>query len=78
LGGLPVSRSLIHVTAIIFEHLRKIGYEAMLTNNEKIAPHPNESLYTRTVATAVGEPRPTSLYWCGGLFDYSQVPFSVV
>jgi hypothetical protein len=35
--------------------LAQKGYEAMLAYYEKIAPHLNEPLYTRTVRTVVGE-----------------------
>lgn len=40
-------------TTITLERLRKRGYEALLTDYEKVAPHLNEPLYTRTVRTVV-------------------------
>ncbi|MCX6236126.1 MAG: group II intron reverse transcriptase/maturase [Bacteroidia bacterium] len=53
MGGWAVAQSPILVTTITLERLRKRGYEAMLTYYEKIAPHLNEPLYTRTVRTVV-------------------------
>ncbi|WP_318349176.1 hypothetical protein [Aquipluma nitroreducens] len=47
------AQSPILVTTITLERLRKGGYEAMLTYYEKVAPHLNEPLYTRTVRTVV-------------------------
>ena len=51
MGGWAVAQSPILVTTVTLERLRKRGYEAMLTYYEKIAPHLNEPLYTRTVRT---------------------------
>lgn len=48
-GGWATAQSPILVTTITLERLRKRGYEALLTYYEKIAPHLNEPLYTRTV-----------------------------
>jgi len=53
MGGWAVAQSPILVTTITLERLRKRGYEAMLAYYEKIAPHLNEPLYTRTVRTVV-------------------------
>jgi len=53
MGGWAVAQSPILVTTITLERLRKRGYVAMLTYYEKIAPHLNEPLYTRTVRTVV-------------------------
>ena len=52
-GGWAVAQSPILGTTITLERLRKRGYEAMLTYYEKVAPHLNEPLYTRTVRTVV-------------------------
>ncbi|MEI8049192.1 MAG: group II intron reverse transcriptase/maturase [Bacteroidota bacterium] len=52
-GGWAVAQSPILVTTITLKRLRLRGYEAMLTYYEKIAPHLNEPLYTRTVRTVV-------------------------
>ena len=52
-GGWAVAQSPILVTTITLERLRIRGYEAMLAYYEKIAPHLNEPLYTRTVRTVV-------------------------
>ena len=52
-GGWAVAQSPILGTTITLERLRKRGYEALLTHYEKIAPHLNEPLYTRTVRTVV-------------------------
>ena len=53
MGGWAVAQSPILVTTITLERLRKRGYEALLNYYEKIAPHLNEPLYTRTVRTVV-------------------------
>jgi RNA-directed DNA polymerase len=53
MGGWAVAQSPILVTTITLDRLRKRGYEAMLAYYEKIAPHLNEPLYTRTVRTVV-------------------------
>jgi group II intron reverse transcriptase/maturase len=53
MGGWAVAQSPILVTTITLERLRKRGYEALLSYYEKIAPHLNEPLYTRTVRTVV-------------------------
>jgi len=53
MGGWAVAQSPILTTTITLERLRKRGYVAMLTYYEKIAPHLNEPLYTRTVRTVV-------------------------
>ena len=53
MGGWATAQSPILVTTITLERLRKRGYEALLTCYEKIAPHLNEPLYTRTVRTVV-------------------------
>jgi len=53
MGGWAVAQSPILVTTITLERLRKRGYESMLEYYEKIAPHLNEPLYTRTVRTVV-------------------------
>jgi group II intron reverse transcriptase/maturase len=53
MGGWAVAQSPILVTTITLDRLRIRGYEAMLTLYEKIAPHLNEPLYTRTVRTVV-------------------------
>lgn len=53
MGGWAVAQSPILVTTITLERLRKRGYEALLTHYEKVAPHLNEPLYTRTVRTVV-------------------------
>jgi len=53
MGGWAVAQSPILVTTITLERLHKRGYEAMLEYYEKIAPHLNEPLYTRTVRTVV-------------------------
>ena len=53
MGGWAVAQSPILVTTITLERLRKRGYEALLGYYEKIAPHLNEPLYTRTVRTVV-------------------------
>jgi RNA-directed DNA polymerase len=53
MGGWAVAQSPILVTTITLERLCKRGYEAMLTQYTKIAPHLNEPLYTRTVRTVV-------------------------
>jgi group II intron reverse transcriptase/maturase len=53
MGGWRIAQSPILVTTITLERLRKRGYEALLTYYEKIAPHLNEPLYTRTVRTVV-------------------------
>jgi RNA-directed DNA polymerase len=45
-GGWAVAQSLIMVTTITLDRLRKRGYEAMLELYEKVAPHLNEPLYT--------------------------------
>ncbi len=52
-GGWAVAQSPILITTITLKRLRLRGYEAMLTYYEKIAPHLNEPLYTRTVRTVV-------------------------
>ena len=52
-GGWAVAQSPILGTTITVERLKKRGYEALLTHYQKIAPHPNEPLYTRTVRTVV-------------------------
>lgn len=53
MGGWAVAQSPILVTTITLDRLRKRGYEALLTYYEKVAPHLNEPLYTRTVRTVV-------------------------
>jgi len=53
MGGWATAQSPILVTTITLERLRKRGYEALLTYYEKVAPHLNEPLYTRTVRTVV-------------------------
>lgn len=53
MGGWTVAQSPILITTITLERLRKRGYEAMLSLYTKIAPHLNESLYTRIVRTVV-------------------------
>jgi len=53
MGGWAVAQSPILITTITLDRLRKRGYVAMLTYYEKIAPHLNEPLYTRTVRTVV-------------------------
>ena len=53
MGGWAVAQSPILVTTITLERLRKRGYEALLGYYEKIAPHLNEPMYTRTVRTVV-------------------------
>ena len=53
MGGWATAQSPVLVTTITLERLRKRGYEALLTYYEKIAPHLNEPLYTRTVRTVV-------------------------
>ena len=53
MGGWPVAQRPILVTTITLERLRKRGYEALPGYYEKIAPHLNEPLYTRTVRTVV-------------------------
>ena len=53
MGGWALAQSPILVTTITLERLHKRGYEAMLEYYEKIAPHLNEPLYTRTVRTVV-------------------------
>lgn len=53
MGGWAVAQSPILGTTITLERLRKRGYEALLTYYEKVAPHLNEPLYTRTVRTVV-------------------------
>ena len=53
MGGWAVAQSPILGTTITIERLRKRGYEALLTYYEKVAPHLNEPLYTRTVRTVV-------------------------
>jgi len=53
MGGWAVAQSPILVTTITLDRLRKRGYEAMLELYEKIAPHLNEPLYTRSVRTVV-------------------------
>lgn len=52
-GGWAVAQSPILITTITLKRLEKRGYEAMLVLYEKIAPHLNEPLYTRTVRTVV-------------------------
>jgi RNA-directed DNA polymerase len=52
-GGWAVAQSPILITTITLQRLHIRGYEAMLTQYEKIAPHLNEPLYTRTVRTVV-------------------------
>ena len=52
-GGWAVAQSPILITTITLKRLRLRGYEAMLTHYEKVAPHLNEPLYTRTVRTVV-------------------------
>jgi group II intron reverse transcriptase/maturase len=53
MGGWAVAQSPILGTTITLERLRKRGYESLLENYEKIAPHLNEPLYTRPVRTVV-------------------------
>jgi len=53
MGGWATAQSPILVTTITLVRLRKRGYEALLAYYEKIAPHLNEPLYTRTVRTVV-------------------------
>ncbi len=52
-GGWAVAQSPILITTITLERLHKRGYESMLGYYEKVAPHLNEPLYTRTVRTVV-------------------------
>jgi RNA-directed DNA polymerase len=52
-GGWAIAQSPILITTITLERLRKRGYDSMLLHYEKIAPHLNEPLYTRTVRTVV-------------------------
>ena len=53
MGGWAVAQSPILTTTITLERLRKRRYESMLEVYQKIAPHLNEPLYTRTVRTVV-------------------------
>ena len=53
--GWATAQSPILVTTITLERLRKRGYAAMLKYYEKIAPHLNEPLDTRTLRTVVRE-----------------------
>jgi len=52
-GGWAVAQSPILITTITLERLHKRGYESLLGYYEKVAPHLNEPLYTRTVRTVV-------------------------
>lgn len=53
MGGWAVAQSPILVTTITLHRLCQRGYEALLMYYEKVAPHCNEPLYTRTVRTVV-------------------------
>jgi len=53
MGGWAVAQSPILISSITIGRLRKRGYEALSTYYEKIAPHLNEPLYTRSVRTVV-------------------------
>ena len=53
MGAWATAQSPILITTITSEQLRKRGYEALITDYEKIAPHLNEPLYTRTLRTVV-------------------------
>ena len=53
MGGWAVAQSPILVTTITLKRLRKKGYVSLLSYYEKVAPHLNEPLYTRTVRTVV-------------------------
>ena len=53
MGGWAVAQSPMLVTTITLERLKMRGYEAMLFYYQKIAPHLDEPLYTRTVRTVV-------------------------
>ena len=53
MGEWAIAQSPILVTTITLKRLCKRGYESLLTYYEKIAPHLNEPLYTRTVRTVV-------------------------
>ena len=53
MGGWATAQSPILITTITLERLRKRGYETMLDYYQKVAPHLNEPLYTRTVRTVV-------------------------
>jgi len=55
MGGWATAQSPILGTTITLERLRGRGYEALLTYYEKIAPHLNEPLYTRTAWFTLSE-----------------------
>jgi len=52
-GGWAVAQSPILITTITLERLAARGYESMLEHYNRIAPHLNEPLYTRSVRTVV-------------------------
>lgn len=52
-GGWAVAQSPILGTTITLKRLAKKGYESLLEHYQKVAPHLNEPLYTRTVRTVV-------------------------
>ena len=53
MGGWAVAQSPILGTTITLKRLAKKGYESLLEHYQKVAPHLNEPLYTRTVRTVV-------------------------
>ncbi len=55
MGAWAVAQSPILVTTITLERLRQRGYESMLSLYEKIAPHLNEPLYTRSAWPALSK-----------------------
>ncbi len=52
-GGWAVAQSPILGTTITLKRLAKKGYESLLEHYQKVDPHLNEPLYTRTVRTVV-------------------------
>ncbi len=53
MGGWAVAQSLILITTVTLERLKKRGYEPMLDHYSKVSPQLNEPLYTRPVRTVV-------------------------
>ena len=53
MGGWAVAQSPILGTTITLKRLAKRGYVALSAYYQKVAPHLNEPLYTRTVRTVV-------------------------
>ncbi|HQX31736.1 MAG TPA: group II intron reverse transcriptase/maturase [Flavobacteriales bacterium] len=52
-GGWAIAQSPILITTITLKRFAARGYESMLDHYNRIAPHLNEPLYTRTVRTVV-------------------------